>query len=72
MRYAFEERPLLKEHVDEETAAAARRYRPAYLYYGVAIAVGLLLPVVAVLLYLAIAIYLAVPGRTIRRLARRG
>jgi uncharacterized membrane protein len=72
VRYAFDQRPLLKEHVDEEAAAAARRYRPAYLYYGVAIAVGLLLPVVAVLLYLAIALYLAVPGRTIRRLARRG
>ncbi len=72
IRYASERRPLLKEHVDEETAAAARRFRPTYVLYLVAIAVGLLAPVVAVALYLGIALFLAVPARTIRRLARAG
>jgi hypothetical protein len=36
------------------------------------IAIGFVLPFVAVWLYLAIALYLAVPARTIRRLARAG
>jgi len=58
--------------VPGEAAAEARRYRPSYVLYLVAIAVGLLFPVVAVALYLGIALYLAVPARTIRRLARAG
>ena len=70
IRYAFGQRELLKEHVEESVAAEAARYRPNYLYYGVAIAIGFLLPFVGVALYLAIALYLAVPARTIRRLAR--
>jgi uncharacterized membrane protein len=70
IRYVFGQRELLKEHVGEEVAAAASRYRPTYIYYGIAIAVAFLLPIAAVGLYLAIALYLAVPGRTIRRLAR--
>jgi uncharacterized membrane protein len=39
-------------------------------FYGVAMAVSLLLPVVGVALFLSIAVYLGVPGRTIRRLLR--
>jgi uncharacterized membrane protein len=72
IRYAFERPELLKEHVGAETAGRARQYRPSYVLYLIAIAVGLLLPVVAVALYLVIALYAAVPARTIRRLARRG
>jgi uncharacterized membrane protein len=72
IRYAFGQPHLLKEHIDEETAAAARQYRPSYLLYVGAIAVGFLLPLVAVFLYLGIALYLAVPAGTIRRLARPG
>jgi hypothetical protein len=62
IRYAFDRRPLLKDHIDDEMAAEARRYRPSYLAYLVAIAVGLLFPVLAVALYLGIALYLGVPG----------
>jgi uncharacterized membrane protein len=72
IRYAFDRRPLLKDHIDDEMAAEARRYRPSYLAYLVAIAVGLLFPVLAVALYLGIALYLGVPARTIRRLAKAG
>jgi uncharacterized membrane protein len=71
LRYAFEQRELLKDDVDEETAAAAALYRPSYVFYAVAIAIGLVLPVLAVGLYLAIALYLGVPGGTIRRLVGR-
>ena len=72
VRYAFERRELLKPQVEKGRAAEARRYRPSYVFYAIAIAIGLLLPIVAVGLYLAIALYLAVPARTIRRLARPG
>ncbi len=72
IRYAFGQRELLKEHVEDSAAAEAARYRPSYLYYVVAIAIGFLLPFVGVALYLAIALHLAVPARTIRRLARPG
>jgi hypothetical protein len=44
----------------------------SYLLYLGAIAVGFLLPLVAVFLYLGIALYLGVPAGTIRRLARQG
>lgn len=70
IRYAFGQRELLKEHIEDSAAAEAARYRPSYLYYVVAIAIGFLLPFVGVALYLAIALYLAVPARTIRRLTR--
>jgi uncharacterized membrane protein len=70
VRYAFGQRELLREHVEESVAAEAARYRPSYIYYGVAIAIGLVLPFVAIALYLGIALYFAVPARTIRRLAR--
>ena len=72
IRYAFGQRELLKDHVEDDVAAEAARYRPSYLYYAIAIAIGFVLPFVAVGLYLAIALYLAVPARTIRRLARAG
>jgi uncharacterized membrane protein len=70
VRYAFRQPELLKTHIEESVAAEAARYRPSYIYYGVAIAIGFLLPFVAVGLYLAIALYLAVPGRTLRALVR--
>ena len=70
IRYAFGQRELLKDHIEDDVAAEAARYRPSYLYYAIAIAIGFVLPFVAVGLYLAIALYLAVPARTIRRLAR--
>jgi uncharacterized membrane protein len=72
VRYTFRNPELVKEHIEEGVIAEAARYRPSYVYYGVAIAIGFVLPFVAVGLYLAIAVYLAVPGRTIRALVRSG
>jgi uncharacterized membrane protein len=69
-RYAFEQRQLHKEHIDEAAAAAAVDQRPSYLLYAVAIVIGALFPDVGRALYLGIALYLAVPVGTIRRLAR--
>lgn len=56
------------DHIEEDVAAKAASSRPSYLYY--VIAIGFVLPFFAVGLYLAIALSLAVPARTIRRLAR--
>jgi uncharacterized membrane protein len=39
-------------------------------FYGIAMAVSILLPIVGVALFLSIAVYIGVPGRTIRRLLR--
>ena len=71
LRYAVEQRRLVKDHVDEEAAAAAWQRTPSYAFYAVAIGVGFLLPTVAVGLYLVIALYLGVPARTVHRLLRR-
>jgi hypothetical protein len=60
------------DHLDDEALEAARRRGPSYAFYVVAIAVGLLLPIVAVALYLVIALYIGVPARTVHRLLRRG
>ena len=71
IRYAFGRPELLRDHIGEERASAAMRFRPSYLYYAVAIAVAFVLPILAVALYLGIALYLGVPAGTIRRLVRR-
>jgi uncharacterized membrane protein len=71
-RYTFEQTQLLKDDVNEQAARAAADHRPSYLFYAVAIVIGIFAPTVAVALYLGIGIYLGVPATTIRRLARRG
>jgi uncharacterized membrane protein len=71
VRYAAEHRRLVKDEVEAEEVEAALTHQPSFLLYGVAIGVSFLLPTVAVVLYLATAVYLGVPGRTIRRLLRR-
>jgi small basic protein len=70
MRYAFEQRRLVRDQVEEEYAEAMFRHRPSYVFYGAAIAIGFLLPTLGVALYLLIALYLGVPARAINRLVR--
>jgi uncharacterized membrane protein len=71
LRYAAEQRQLLKDGIDDVVAEEAWQRRPSYAFYAVAIGVGFLLPTVGVALYLAIAVFLAVPMRTGHRLLRR-
>jgi uncharacterized membrane protein len=71
VRYAAEHRRLVKDEVEAEAVESALTHQPSFLLYGVAIGVSFLLPTVAVVLYLATAVYLGIPGRTIRRLLRR-
>jgi uncharacterized membrane protein len=71
IRYAAEQRHLIKDHITEETIDSALLHQPSYAFYGGACAIGLLLPTVGVALFLIIALYLGVPGRTVRRVLRR-
>jgi uncharacterized membrane protein len=70
IRYAAEQRPLIRDEVTEERIDSALLRQPSYAFYGGACAIGFLLPTVGVGLYLAIALYLGVPGRVLRRLLR--
>jgi uncharacterized membrane protein len=71
IRYAAEQRSLIKDHITEDRIDSALLHQPSYAFYGGACAVGLLLPTVGVALFLIIALYLGVPGRTVRRVLRR-
>jgi hypothetical protein len=72
LRYAVEQRRLVKEGIDEIVAEEAWQRRPSYAFYAIAIGVGFLFPTVGVALSLAIALFLAVPARTVHRLLRPG
>lgn len=54
----------------EEVAAVRRRFLPTILAYAATVAVGVLLPVVAVVVYFGIAIFTVTPYRQIVRLLR--
>ena len=71
VRYAAQDRHLVKDHIADEALASSAVRGPSLPFYVGAIAVSLVFPLVAALLYLAIAVYLTVPGRTVRRLLRR-
>ena len=71
VRYAFEQRRLIKDHIDDVTVEAVVRRGPSYAGYLIAIAIGWFFPFVAIFLYLGIAVYFTVPARTIHRLLRR-
>jgi uncharacterized membrane protein len=70
VRYAAEQRRLVKDEVEAEAVEAALAHQPSFLLYGVATGVAFLLPTVAVALYFTTALYLSVPGRTLHRLLR--
>jgi uncharacterized membrane protein len=71
VRYAAQDRHLVKDHIADESLASSAVRGPSLMFYVIAIAVSLVTPIVAVVLYLAIAVYLTIPGRTLRRLLRR-
>jgi TMEM175 potassium channel family protein len=55
----------------EELQSTQRKYLPVVVGYVIAIIIGLLFPVVAVVLYLGLAVYLVVPFREVARVLRR-
>jgi uncharacterized membrane protein len=71
VRYAAEHRRLVKDEVAADAVEAALAHQPSFLLYGAGIGVGLVLPTVGVAFYLATAVYLGIPGRTIHRLLWR-
>lgn len=65
-RYAVRERLVRPDAADDDVRTLTRRLTPGLAGYLAMIAVGLFLPVVAVLGYLAIAVYIIVPFDAIR------
>jgi uncharacterized membrane protein len=71
VRYAAENRRLVRDQVEADTVEAALVHQPSFLLYGGGIGISLVLPTVGVAFYLVTALYLGIPGRTLHRLVRR-
>jgi uncharacterized membrane protein len=70
-RHGIAGRRLVRPDTNEQVLRTLG-HLPSLLWYAGAIAVGLVLPTLAVLLYLAIAMFEAVPARAMRQLLRGG
>jgi uncharacterized membrane protein len=70
-RYAVRERLVRPDARDEDVKAITKRLTPGLTGYLLMILLGLFLPLVAVVGYLAIAIYIIVPIRALRHRAPR-
>ena len=68
VRYAAENRRLVRDDFDEQTLQAAREYKPALTLYVVGIFLALVAPGAGVITYLVSAIARGLPTRTLRRL----
>jgi uncharacterized membrane protein len=71
-RYAVHRHLVRPDAGDEEVAVITRKLTPGLAFYAVVVGLGLFLPVVAVLGYLAIALFYLVPIRSLRRPAAQG
>jgi len=71
VRYAAENRRLVRDEVEAETIEAALKHSPALALYAVGIGVALVAPTLGVFAFLASAISRGFPARTVRRLLRR-
>ena len=72
--YASRQGPLIEALArpdSEEVAAVRRKFTPTIIAYAATVAVGLLIPIVAVAVYFGIAIFVATPFRQVGRLFRR-
>ena len=59
--------------MSDDVVQGALAHQPSFLLYAIGIGVGFVWPTLAVVLYLATALYLGIPGRTVHRLLwRRG
>ncbi len=70
-RHAVGEGMLSGEHPQDEVQEVTKKLTPSLGFYAAAIAIGLLAPRAAVFLYLAIALYLLIPFRTVMQRRRR-
>jgi TMEM175 potassium channel family protein len=70
-RYAVAAHQVQGDADPESIRALTDKLTPSLGFYVVALAVGLLYPIAAVILYLIIAVYLFLPLRLFRRLRRR-
>ena len=66
-RYAVRERLIRSDIADSDVKMLTRRLTPGLAGYVVVIALGLFLPVVAVLGYLIIAVYIILPFGALRQ-----
>ena len=71
VHYAVEHGSLVSNRLDADTVRAVQERSPSFVLYGVGICLGLVLPSLAVVVYLATAVYLGIPGGTLRRHLRR-
>ena len=71
MLHVARNRRLVKDHIPDETLAVVAQRGPSLPFYAIAIGVSIFLPIAAVALYFAIAVYLTVPASAVRRLIRR-
>ena len=69
--YARRENLYTTGAADDELLADRRTLLPVVIAYAVVILVGLALPTVAVVLYLAVAVFAVVPFHEIRRMLSR-
>ena len=69
--YARREHLYSQEQEGDELRRDRRTLWPVVLGYAIAIAIGIVAPTVAVLGYLALALYLVIPFRDLRRLLSR-
>lgn len=69
--YAVAERLVRQDHSESDLRALTSKLDPSLVSYAVAIGIGLLLPKVAVALYLLIALFVIIPFRAVIRLIRR-
>jgi uncharacterized membrane protein len=68
--YGVREHLVRPDLSDDDVAAITGKLTPSVGAYVVAIGLGLLVPTVAVVLYLFVALYLVIPFGALRRLAR--
>jgi uncharacterized membrane protein len=69
--YAVAEHLVQRDNKEEEVRAISAKLDPSLASYAVGIGIGLLWPTVAVVLYLAIALFMIIPFRAVFRQLRR-
>ena len=69
--YAVAEHLVRRDNSEADVRALTSKLDPSLVSYAVVIGIGLLVPKVAVVLYLAIALFVIIPFRAVIRLIRR-